>query len=124
VRAKAKVASGERSEFNLLISTAPCKKCSRALSKRLTEVKAGLNPKERSLIDFRLLSTRVYETGHTKDLKKWERHRELSTSNKAVMELVRSGWNMSQLDVDLDTYPMRIWARYLKHIHDAIHGPK
>jgi hypothetical protein len=127
--AAAKAAANARkagsSKVNLLVSTAPCRACSAALSTALKGAKAGLPVDVRDLIGFHLLSTRVYEAaGKTDDAKGWQKHKELSTTNAAVRLLQSAGWDQAQLDVGKETARTKIWAQYLGYIAQTLKPTK
>jgi hypothetical protein len=110
-QAKQKVAGGGNAEVVFSVSTAPCQVCSSFLAGELGAVKSGLSAAERQHISFRLLATRVYETGHTKTEEAWDKHMERSTKFSDMVALHEAGWDLAQLDVGgKQTTAMRIWA--------------
>jgi hypothetical protein len=120
-QARKRVAGGGSSEVVLSISTAPCQRCSAFLTGAIGNVKAGLTSEERSKITFRLLATRVYETGHTKTDEAWDKHMNRTTKFSDLVHLTEAGWDVAQLDVGgKETTAMRIMAEACARVKQAI----
>jgi len=112
--AKTLADAGQSPEVTFMVSTSPCRGCSAHLTDQIRTARQGLTTDERSRISFRLLATRMYETG-TVEGPGFERHQRLTTSSGAVRMMAEAGWDLGTLDVGVDTTASRIWTEFMTY---------